>query len=88
MPNKPAAMKALRQSKKRAATHRVTAETLKRALKRARRVTAVKGAEAQALLRETVRLVDKAVRKNILKKNAAARTKSRLLRLWNKRSIT
>ena len=85
MPNKPAAFKALRQTKKHTLINRTVARELKAALKRARRITETQSAEAQHLLRETVKLVDKAVRKKVLKKNAAARTKSRLIKLWQKR---
>jgi small subunit ribosomal protein S20 len=86
MPNKPAAAKALRQSRQRALRHRALARDLKAALKRARRHEVVVGEAAQQLLRQTVKLIDKAVRQNILKKNAAARTKSRLMKLWGKRA--
>lgn len=86
MPNKPAAAKALRQSKKRAAVNAAVKDELKRALKKARRVTDAKSAESQELLRATVKLIDKSVRKRVLKKNAASRTKSRLVKLWNKNS--
>ena len=86
MPNKSAAMKALRQTKKHTAINRAVAKELKDALKKARRTTDVKSAEAAQLLRQTVKLIDKSVRKKVLKKNAAARTKSRLMKLWNKKT--
>jgi small subunit ribosomal protein S20 len=86
MPNKAAAIKALRQTKRRTVLNSSVAKELKLTLKRARRATEVKSAESQKLLKETVRLIDKSVRKKVLKKNAAARTKSRLMKLWQKRS--
>ena len=61
-------------------------QNLKKTIKKVRRITETKNAEAQELLRQTVKLIDKAVRQRVLKKNAAARTKSRLMKLWNKRS--
>ena len=78
-------MKALRQSKKRTLSHRVVGKELRLVLKKARRATEVKSAEAQELLRKTVKLIDKGVRKKVLTKNAAARTKSRLMKLWQRR---
>lgn len=85
MPNKPAAMKALRQTKKRTIVNNAVKDELKRTLKKARRMSDVKSAEAQALLKKTVQMVDKAVRKKVLKKNSAARIKSRLMKSWNKK---
>ncbi len=85
MPNKAAAIKALRQTKKRTLRNNAVKDELKRTLKKARRMSDVKSAEAQALLKKTVQMVDKAVRKKVLKKNAAARVKSRLMKSWNKR---
>ena len=61
-------------------------DDLKRAIKKARRLTAVRTEEAQKLLRETVKIIDKAVRRGVLKKNTAARNKSRIMTLWNKRT--
>lgn len=86
MPNKPSSIKALRQSKKRMLINHKVRDDLRRVIKKARRITEIKNAEAQQLLKTTVKMIDKAVHKKILKKNAAARTKSRLMKLWNKRS--
>jgi small subunit ribosomal protein S20 len=86
MPNKPAAKKALRQSIKKTVINSALKNDLKMALKRARRATDVKSAESAALLRQTVQLIDKSVRRRLIKKNTAARTKSRLMKLWNKKS--
>lgn len=85
MPNKAAASKALRQTKKRTVINLAIDRELKLALKRARRITDAKGDKAAELLKQTVKLIDKAVRKKVLKKNAAARTKSRLMKLWRKK---
>ncbi|OGL87380.1 hypothetical protein A3I40_03760, partial [Candidatus Uhrbacteria bacterium RIFCSPLOWO2_02_FULL_48_12] len=84
--NKPASWKSLRQTKKRTAVNVKIKQNLKKTIKKVRRITETKNAEAQELLRQTVKLIDKAVRQRVLKKNAAARTKSRLMKLWNKRS--
>ena len=76
----------MRQTKKRTAVNVKIKQNLKKTIKKVRRITETKNAEAQELLRQTVKLIDKAVRQRVLKKNAAARTKSRLMKLWNKRS--
>lgn len=86
MPNKPSSIKDLRQSRKRTIVNRKIRDDLKRAIKKARRATEVKSAEAQQLLRATVKIIDKAVRKKVLKQNVASRTKSRLMKLWNKKT--
>jgi small subunit ribosomal protein S20 len=86
MPNKPAAKKALRQTLKRTPINSALKDELKRALKTARRIKDVKSAESVALLRQTVKLIDKSVRKRVLKKNTASRAKSRLVKLWNKKT--
>ncbi|KKU49107.1 30S ribosomal protein S20 [Candidatus Uhrbacteria bacterium RIFCSPLOWO2_12_FULL_46_10] len=84
MPNKPSSIKDLRQSKKRMFINRKVKDDLRRVIKKARRLTEVKNAAAQQLLKTTVKMIDKAVHKKVLKKNAAARTKSRLMKLWHK----
>ena len=86
MPRKANAMKALRQTKKRTAQNKSVRETLKRTLKNARKAATTKSAEAESLLKATVQMLDKSVKKKVLKKNAAARTKSRLMKLWQKTS--
>jgi len=64
--------------------NRKVKDDLRRVIKKARRLTEVKNAAAQQLLKTTVKMIDKAVHKKVLKKNAAARTKSRLMKLWHK----
>lgn len=84
MPQKANAIKALRQAKKRAVRNRTVRDEVKRAIKNVRKATIAKSAEAEQMLKATVRLVDKSVKKKVLNKNAAARTKSRLMKLWQK----
>jgi|SRR3989344_4600603 len=86
MPNKPAAKKALRQTVKHTLANQAVLDELKRALKRARRLSDIKSAEASALLRQTIKLIDKSVKKRVIKKNTAARAKSRLMKLWRKKT--
>ncbi|MFA5954821.1 MAG: 30S ribosomal protein S20 [Patescibacteria group bacterium] len=85
MPNKPSAAKALRQSIKKTVIHLKVKDELKRSLKRARRAVEAKSADAEMAVKEAARLIDRSIRKKILKKNAAARTKSRLVKLLQKR---
>jgi len=79
MPRSPSAKKAMRQTKARTATNRAQRSALRSAVKKAR--TAATPAERTAALLEAERLLDRAGRKNLIHKNTAARTKSRLSRL-------
>ena len=75
MPNKQNARKALRQTKKRTASNLTVKKAYKAAVKTA--VSATK-AEVSEKLRMAQKRLDKAAKKGILKKNAAARKMSRL----------
>lgn len=79
MPNLANAKKALRQSDKRAARNKVLIEELYSMRRRFRR-TIEKGQleEAKKMIPVFDKKLDKAVTKNVLKKNKAARMKSRL----------
>lgn len=78
MPNHKSAEKRVRQNEKRRTINRGHRSKLRSGIKKLR--TALEGSEggAQALLPETISLIDKAVQKGALHKNAAARYKSRL----------
>ena len=82
MPNTQNAKKALRQSQKRQIHNRSLRSALRTALKKAR-VAAAEGntEEAQAAFRFAVKRLDQAAAKNLIHKNKAARTKSRLSKL-------
>lgn len=79
MPIKQAAMKAVRQSKKLAEKNRNMKETIEY-LRRMHRKALETGdhKKADALVMDIVRKVDKASQAKVLKKNTAARIKSRL----------
>jgi small subunit ribosomal protein S20 len=84
MPIKKAAFKALRQSKKRAAHNKQTKDTLKKSIKTSRRLAeAKKMEEAKTSVLKSIKLLDRAVAKGVIKKNTAARTKSRLMKRLN-----
>ncbi|MFC1638688.1 30S ribosomal protein S20 [Patescibacteria group bacterium] len=79
MPIKKSAMKALRQSDKRAKRNTDVKETI--AYKRRMTRKAIEAGElkkAQELAAQVVKAVDKAVQNGVLKKNTASRIKSRL----------
>ena len=84
MPNHKSADKRMRQTEKRRLINRGNRGKLRTGIKKLR--AALEGGEAgaaQALLPETASLIDKAVQKGVLHRNAAARFKSRLTRHAN-----
>ena len=79
MPNHKSAEKRMRQNEKRRLVNRNNRGRLRTGVKKLR--AALAGGEAetlQTLLPETISLIDKAVQKGVLHRNAAARHKSRL----------
>lgn len=79
MPIKKAAMKALRQAKKKTERNRLVKDSivyLRRMTRKAIEAGDLKKAETFA--KDVVRSVDKAVQNKVMKKNTAARVKSRL----------
>ena len=81
MPIKPAAFKALRQNRRHAARNKKTKSDIQALVRRVRRAVAAKDrAAATKWLPQMIKKVDKAAQKKVLKKNLAARLKSRLSR--------
>jgi small subunit ribosomal protein S20 len=78
LPRIKSAAKRMRQGRARATHNRTHRSELRTALKKVRTAT---GAEAAAAYAEAVKLLDRAGRKSIVHKNAAARQKSRLAKL-------
>jgi small subunit ribosomal protein S20 len=79
MPNHKSAEKRDRQNEKRRLVNRSNRGRLRTGLKRLREALAAgQQEEVQTLLPQTISLLDKAVQKGVLHKNAAARYKSRL----------
>ncbi len=79
MPNHKSAEKRMRQTEKRREINRNNRGRLRTGIKRLR--AALEGSDpgqAGALLPETISLLDKAVQKGVIHRNAAARYKSRL----------
>lgn len=84
MPNIKAAAKALRQTKKRTAHNRLVKSEVEIALRQARKAIAAKSSEATGLVAKAIKILDKAAKKAVLKKNTSARLKSRLMKSLHK----
>ena len=80
MPRTRSAKKAMRQTKARTAVNRAHRSELRSAVKKAKATTGT-AEERKAALLDAERLLDRAGRKNLIHKNTAARTKSRLSKL-------
>ncbi len=86
MPNTKSAEKRLRQSKKRYLRNRATKSAIKTYTRRVKELAASGDREgALNMLRRAISLIDKAVKRGILHRNAGARRKSRLMIALNKR---
>ena len=88
MANIKSAMKRIRTSEKRRVRNAAVRSTVRTAVKGAR--TAIAGGQAdqaRETLHRTIQLLDKAVTKGVIHRNAAARKKSRLTRQLNALSI-
>lgn len=79
MPRIKSAKKRMRQTKTRTERNRAQKSALRTAVKKVR--TAQTPADAQTALKAAEALLDRAGRKNLVPKNAASRTKSRLAKL-------
>lgn len=85
MPITKSAKKALRQNKKRRKQNLQKSHFLKDQVKSLKKLIAAKDKKgALELLPKIYKAVDKSVKTNILKKNTAARMKSRLTKIVNK----
>lgn len=85
MPNTRSAKKALRQNKKRRIRNLQRLKTMRRLIKQIRRFALEgKKEEAEKLLPQAYKAIDKSARVNVIKKNTAARKKSRLMKLISK----
>jgi len=85
MPIKEAAKKYLRQTKKHRVLNLSRARAVKDTTKKiAKLVTAGSKDEAKKLISAAYQAIDKAAKRGIIKKNTAARKKSRLMKMLNK----
>ena len=84
MANHPSALKRYRQSQRRRLINQMNRHKLKTQMKRLRAAIATgKAADAKTLLPETFGLIDKSVKKGVIKENTARRYKSRLAKTIN-----
>ncbi len=83
MPIKQAGKKALRQAKKRAAANLIVKNAYKDAVKAARKAVVSQSKEAVEKAHLAQKMLDKAVKKGVLKKGAASRKLSRLMKKVN-----
>jgi small subunit ribosomal protein S20 len=84
MPHKHHAIKDLRKSKKHATKNSDVRGAIKLMIKKSRKAVETKDATAEQMVKDAIKKIDKATQKGILKKNTAARKKSRLMKRLNK----
>jgi small subunit ribosomal protein S20 len=84
MPIKESAKKALRQAKKHRVLNLARQKAAKDIVKKVKKLAQTNKEEAKKLMAQAYQAIDKAARKGVIKKNTAARKKSRLMKLLNK----
>ena len=85
MPIKESAKKYLRQTKKHRVLNLARAKAVKDTTKKIKKLAAANQKdEAKKLIATAYQAIDKAAKRGIIKKNAAARKKSRLMKILNK----
>lgn len=84
MPNKDSAKKELRKSKKRAFENKKVKDNLKSLIKKSRKAIESKDKDSKELVEKTLKTIDKAYQKGVIKKNTRDRKKSRLHLSFNK----
>lgn len=84
MPNKKAAQKELRKGKKNAQRNFVVKDNIKSLSKKSNKALVANETEAAAFIAQTMKALDKAAGKGVIKKNTASRKKSRLQKRLNK----
>lgn len=85
MPNKPNAVKALKQAKKRAILNRMRKNAFKNGIKEIKKTEKIE--DALKLVQKTQKALDKAAKQGVIKKKTAARKLSRLMKSINKRKV-
>lgn len=86
MPITKSAKKAVRQNQRRRARNLIYKKKMKDLIKKARTLVLEKKIEeAKKLLPKVYKILDKAAKVNVIKKNTASRKKSRITKLVNKK---
>ena len=83
MANIKAAIKSIRQTKRRAARNSSVKAEVKTAFRKAVAAITEKSKDAQALVMKAISVIDKASENGIIHKNSSARKKSRLMKKFN-----
>lgn len=86
MANIKAAIKYIRKSRKNRARNIAVKDNIKRSVKKALKLIAIKDKSAADAVKKAVSAIDKAAENGILHKNTAARKKSRLMKKLNAKS--
>ncbi len=84
MPNKPAAAKALRQTKKHTARNLNIKKNIEVAVRLAKKSIIAGEKATTEKVKLAIKNLDRAAQKGVIKKNTAARKKSRLMKTLNK----
>lgn len=84
MPNKNSAKKELRKAKVRAFANKKVKDNLKSLTKKSIKAIVSKDKDTKELIEKTLKAIDKAAQKGIIKKNTRDRKKSRLHTRFNK----
>lgn len=83
MPNKKSAAKELRKAVKRNAANKRVSDKLKNAVKSSLKLIKAGDKKIKEDYTKTIKAIDKAAKKGVIKKNTAARKKSRLMKKIN-----
>jgi small subunit ribosomal protein S20 len=84
MPIKESAKKALRQAGRHRVLNLARAKAVKDIVKKIKKLAQTDKEEAKKLMATAYQAIDKAARRGVIKKNTAARKKSRLMKFLNK----
>jgi len=88
MPNLKSAIKELRKSKSRGHKNQVVKDDLKTQIKKTRKSIVSKEKTVEEMVKQTLKTIDKAAQKGVIKKNARDRKKSRLQKMLNESKKT
>jgi len=77
------AIKDIRKAKRRLERNKYVKSTVEALINKSRKAITAKAGEAEKLVKETIKKLDKAAQKGILKKNTVSRKKSRLMKKLN-----
>lgn len=83
MPNIKSAIKRVKITKAKTLKNAMRKSALKTSIRKAREAIANNDASKEEILRNTIKLIDKAAAKKVLHKNTAARKKSKLMKALN-----